>query len=88
MRISSIFVGMWHINHVTRRLAREEAEKNGEDPEEAAAAVEAAEPDEEEPTEVKSAVRSGTYELCRKAGIGEFHHKFMVTRSNSNYYFT
>lgn len=54
-----------------RRLAREEADRNGEDPEEAAAAVEAAEPDEEEVSEVKYAVRSGPYELCRKAGIGE-----------------
>ncbi|CAH2250199.1 transcription elongation factor SPT6 [Pararge aegeria] len=52
-----------------KRLAREEAEKNGEDPEEAVAAVVAAQPDEEETTEVKSAVRSGPYELCRKAGI-------------------
>lgn len=54
----------------SRRIAREEADKNGEDPEEAAAAVEAAEPDVEEPTEVKYSVRSGPYELCRKAGIG------------------
>lgn len=55
-----------------RKLAREEAEKNGEDPEEAAVAVEATMPDEEEPTEVKYAVRSGPYELCRKAGLGKF----------------
>ncbi|XP_045772397.1 transcription elongation factor SPT6 [Maniola jurtina] len=59
-----------------KRLAREEAEKNGEDPEEAVAAVDAAQPDEEEPTEVKYAVRSGPYELCRKAGIGPLVKQF------------
>ncbi|CAG9561741.1 unnamed protein product [Danaus chrysippus] len=59
-----------------KRLAREEAEKNGEDPEEAAAAVVAAEPEEEEATEVKYAVRSGPYELCRKAGIEPLVKKF------------
>lgn len=58
---------------VLRRLAREEAERNGEDAEEAAAAVDAAEPEEEEQTEIKYAVRSGPYELCRKAGIGELN---------------
>lgn len=56
--------------NINRRAAREDAEKNGEDPDEAVAAVDAAQPDEEEPTEVKYAVRSGPYELCRKAGIG------------------
>lgn len=60
-------------------LAREEAEKNGEDPDEAAAAVEAAEPTEEEPTEVKYAVRSGPYELCRKAGIEPLVKMFGLT---------
>ncbi|XP_034831769.1 transcription elongation factor SPT6 [Maniola hyperantus] len=59
-----------------KRLAREEAEKNGEDPEEAVAAVDAAQPDEEETTEVKYAVRSGPYELCRKAGIGPLVKQF------------
>ncbi|XP_061383631.1 transcription elongation factor SPT6 [Danaus plexippus] len=59
-----------------KKLAREEAEKNGEDPEEAAAAVVAAEPDDEEATEVKYAVRSGPYELCRKAGIEPLVKKF------------
>ncbi|XP_050557944.1 transcription elongation factor SPT6 [Spodoptera frugiperda] len=59
-----------------KRLAREEADRNGEDPEEAAAAVEAAEPNEEEVTEVKYAVRSGPYELCRKAGIEPLVKKF------------
>ncbi|CAK1551238.1 unnamed protein product [Leptosia nina] len=59
-----------------KKLAREEAEKNGEDPEEAAVAVEAALPDEEEPTEVKYAVRSGPYELCRKAGLEPLVRKF------------
>ncbi|XP_068633718.1 transcription elongation factor SPT6 [Battus philenor] len=53
-----------------KRAAREEAERNGEDPEEAAAAVEAALPDDPAPPhDVKYAVRSGPYELCRKAGI-------------------
>ncbi|XP_041979251.1 transcription elongation factor SPT6 [Aricia agestis] len=52
-----------------KRLAREEAERNGEDPEEAAAAVDAAEPDEPDTVDVKYAVRSGPYELCRKAGL-------------------
>lgn len=56
-----------------RRAARDEAERNGEDPEEAAAAVEAAEPEEEEQTEVRYAVRSGPYELCRKAGLGKLN---------------
>lgn len=55
---------------LNRKQAREDAERNGEDPDEAVAAVDAAQPDEEEPTEVKYAVRSGPYELCRKAGIG------------------
>ncbi|XP_038220585.1 transcription elongation factor SPT6 isoform X2 [Zerene cesonia] len=59
-----------------KKQAREEAEKNGEDPDEAAAAVEAALPDEEEPTEVKYAVRSGPYELCRKAGLEPLVRKF------------
>ncbi|CAB3227158.1 unnamed protein product [Arctia plantaginis] len=62
-----------------KRIAREEADKNGEDPEEAAAAVGAAEPDAEEPTEVKYAVRSGPYELCRKAGIEPLVKKFGLT---------
>ncbi|XP_049873145.1 transcription elongation factor SPT6 [Pectinophora gossypiella] len=62
-----------------KKAAREEAEKNGEDPEEAVAAVEAAEPEEEEPTEVKYAVRSGPYELCRKAGIEPLVKMFGLT---------
>ncbi|CAH0715376.1 unnamed protein product, partial [Brenthis ino] len=59
-----------------KKSAREEAEKNGEDPDEAAAAVDAAQPDDDEPTEVKYAVRSGPYELCRKAGIEPLVKKF------------
>lgn len=62
-----------------KRIARELADKEGEDPEEAVAAVEAAEPDEEEPMEVKYAVRSGPYELCRKAGIEPLVKKFGLT---------
>ncbi|XP_050684543.1 transcription elongation factor SPT6 [Leptidea sinapis] len=62
-----------------KRQAREEAERNGEDPEEAAAAVQASLPDEEEPTEVKYAVRSGPYELCRKAGLEPLVRKFGLT---------
>ncbi|CAH4028346.1 unnamed protein product [Pieris brassicae] len=59
-----------------KKYAREEAEKNGEDPDEAAAAIEAALPDDEETTEVKYAVRSGPYELCRKAGLEPLVRKF------------
>ncbi|XP_060803163.1 transcription elongation factor SPT6 [Amyelois transitella] len=62
-----------------KKLAREEAEKNGEDPEEAAAEVEARATEEEEPTDVKYAVRSGRYELCRKAGIEPLVKKFGLT---------
>lgn len=69
--------GKLHVNYkipmVHRRAAREEAERNGEDPDEAAAAVEAAEPEEEEQSEVRYAVRSGPYELCRKAGLGKLN---------------
>ncbi|KAL0838660.1 hypothetical protein ABMA28_016733 [Loxostege sticticalis] len=63
-----------------KKLAREEAEKNGEDPEEAAAEVEArASEEEEQPSDVKYAVRSGPYELCRKAGIEPLVKKFGLT---------
>ncbi|GBP70340.1 Transcription elongation factor SPT6 [Eumeta japonica] len=62
-----------------KKFAREEAEKNGEDPEEAAAAVEAVELTEEEPTDVKYAVRSGPYEMCRKSGIEPLVKKFGLT---------
>ncbi|CAG9102905.1 hypothetical protein JYU34_005682 [Plutella xylostella] len=63
-----------------KNAARLEAERNGEDMEEAAAAVEAAEPVDEEPaTEVKYAVRSGPYELCRKTGIEPLVRKFGLT---------
>ncbi|XP_072949426.1 transcription elongation factor SPT6 [Epargyreus clarus] len=62
-----------------KRAAREEAEKNGEDAEEAAAAVEAAEPEDDDHVEVKYAVRSGPYELCRKANIEPLVKKFGLT---------
>lgn len=65
-----------------RKHAREEAQKNGEDPEEAAAAVDAGLPEDEEPTEVKYAVRSGPYELCRKAGLGELAHSSVLIALN------
>ncbi|XP_047532967.1 transcription elongation factor SPT6 isoform X2 [Vanessa atalanta] len=61
-----------------KRQAREEAERAGEDPDEAAAAVLAAQPDADEP-DVKYAVRSGPYELCRKAGIEPLVKKFGLT---------
>ncbi|XP_026762077.2 transcription elongation factor SPT6 [Galleria mellonella] len=63
-----------------KKLAREEAEKNGVDPEEAVAEVEARALQEEEVvTDVKYAVRSGPYELCRKAGIEPLVKKFGLT---------
>ncbi|XP_028156739.1 transcription elongation factor SPT6 [Ostrinia furnacalis] len=63
-----------------KKIAREEAEKNGEDPEEAAAEVEArASEEEDHPCDVKYAVRSGPYELCRKAGIEPLVKKFGLT---------
>lgn len=45
-------------------------------------AVEAAEPDDEELPDVKYAVRSGPYQLCKKAGIGmdiyfQFRHLYL-----------
>ncbi|XP_046966341.1 transcription elongation factor SPT6 [Vanessa cardui] len=61
-----------------KRQAREDAERAGEDPDEAAAAVLAAQPDADEP-DVKYAVRSGPYELCRKAGIEPLVKKFGLT---------
>ncbi|XP_063383869.1 transcription elongation factor SPT6 [Cydia fagiglandana] len=61
-----------------KRAARAEAERNGEDPEEAAASVEAM-PDEEDVIEVKYAVRSGPYELCRRAGIDGLVKMFGLT---------
>ncbi|KAH9627917.1 hypothetical protein HF086_015361 [Spodoptera exigua] len=50
-----------------KRLAREEADRNGEDPEEAAAAVEAAEPNEEEVSEVL--FKSFLKPLVKKFGL-------------------
>ncbi|XP_047991435.1 transcription elongation factor SPT6 [Leguminivora glycinivorella] len=63
---------------IDRRAARAEAERNGEDPEEAAASVEAM-PDEEDTIEVKYAARSGPYELCRRAGIDGLVKMFGLT---------